>query len=197
MHRPRLGKRRKVYQNRYHQIYRVRADFGDFAKEYFVSDYGQRVGLLIWWRAKVLLVRQYRLLINAESWEIPGGKMDGGESPKRAAAREALEETGLLCRNLRPLLYLDPGLDTFHNPTHIFETNDFRAAPPDSLHKQEISGRAWFPLTKCLDMIFSRKITDSLSVASLLAFHAAKTRRRDANSAGKMPNQGWAHEEWA
>jgi ADP-ribose pyrophosphatase len=185
MHSPKIGKRKRVYQNRYHEIYRVKADFGDFKKEYFVSDYGERVGLIIAKGDEVLLVSQYRLLIDGASWEIPGGRVDKDESPRKAATREAMEEAGLVCRGLKPLLYFHPGLDTFHNPTHVFYATEFVEAPPGSVHRNEVSGRRWIPLAKCLKMIFARQIKDSLSITSLLAFHAATTgRNRRAGARG-------------
>jgi hypothetical protein len=75
-----------VYQNKYQQIYRIVANFGDFTKEYFVSETGIRVGVVAVKDGKVLLVRQYRLLIDGLSWEIPGGGVDEGESIEAASS---------------------------------------------------------------------------------------------------------------
>lgn len=36
----------------------------------------------------------------AREWNLPGGKVDKGESPESAARREVLEETGLLLKSL-------------------------------------------------------------------------------------------------
>lgn len=43
---------------------------------------------------KVVLVRQYRPTTEEVSLELPGGGMEKGEAPGKAAARELLEETG-------------------------------------------------------------------------------------------------------
>ena len=43
---------------------------------------------------KVLLVRRNRAP-SAGLWSLPGGKIEGGESPREAARRELKEETGL------------------------------------------------------------------------------------------------------
>lgn len=55
-------------------------------------------------------------------WAIPGGFVDYGESIEHAAAREAMEETGLAVRNLRQFhTYSEPGRDPrFHTVTTVF-----------------------------------------------------------------------------
>ena len=176
MHSPRLGPQEIVYQDRYQQIYRVIADFGDFTKEYFVRDSGQRAGVVVVRGEAVLLVRQYRLLIDDLSWEIPGGKVDDGETPEVAAVRECLEETGVLCRNLKPLLRFHPGLDSLHNPTHLLSTDEFVEHNGAAINPQETVEHGWVPLIRCTDMIFAHQIVDSFSIVALLAYQTL-TRR--------------------
>ncbi len=43
---------------------------------------------------KVVLIRQHRWGVDAETLEIPGGMVDPGESPELGGVRELLEETG-------------------------------------------------------------------------------------------------------
>jgi ADP-ribose pyrophosphatase YjhB (NUDIX family) len=49
---------------------------------------------------EVLLVRRSKEPFKGH-WTAPGGKREPGESPRECAARELLEETGLLARDLR------------------------------------------------------------------------------------------------
>lgn len=71
----------------------VHAEFGDFAKDYYVVEFGPRAGMVAVSEGKILLTAQYRFLINGIAWEIPGGRVDDGEMPIEAAQRECLEET--------------------------------------------------------------------------------------------------------
>lgn len=169
MKSPRIGRRRVVYENRYQRIYRIAADFGGFTREYFVTDYGRRAGLVVaQWRS-VLLVRQYRMLIDRVSWEIPGGSVDQGETPAEAAVRECLEEAGIRCANLKPLLEFQPGLDSLYNPTYLFHTDQFTTVR-EAKHDGEVKEHLWVPLERCIQMVFSGQIVDSLSIIALLTY---------------------------
>ena len=176
---PHIGQKRLVYENQYSKIYSVNVDFGHFTKEYFVRDAGERVGVLVLQQGSVLLVRQYRLMINGLSWEVPGGKVDDGETPEEGAVRECLEETGVRCLNLRPLIFFHGGLDTTHNPTHIFRCDEIaKDHEPDRIHAQEVSGFEWVPLTRSIEMVFEGKIVDYLSIIAILSHQTLAAQDR-------------------
>lgn len=170
---PRIGVRQTVYEDKYQLIYRATVDFGDFTKEYFVREAGERAGIVAVRGGSVLLVKQYRFLINRPSLEVPGGGVDDGEPPEETAVRECLEETGVRCINPRPLIFYHAGLDTTHNPTHIFYSDEVAEAPePQSIHATEVSGHEWVPLTQCIEMIHDGQIMDAFSIIALLAYRS-------------------------
>ena len=176
--RPAIGQREVVYENKYQRIARVPVQFDGYRKELFVNSYGKRVGLVLVRNGEILLVRQWRLLVQDLALEIPGGRVDEGETPEQAAIREGLEETALRCRELKSLLYYHPGLDTFDNPTYLFYSDAFEEVSRDHLHAHEVTDHVWIPLPKCIEMIFSGKIVDSMTIAALLAY---KTRLENPN----------------
>ncbi len=69
---------------------------------------------------QVVLVRQFRFGIGAETLELPGGMVDGGESPEQAASRELEEETGYRPREIRPLGFCHPNPAIQTNRTWSF-----------------------------------------------------------------------------
>lgn len=172
-HLPHVESRDVVYENPYQHVYKAKLDFGDFSKDIVVTDYGQRAGLIIDGPEGILLVRQYRYLIDSVSWEIPGGKVDPGEGLAEAARRECLEETGFACGELKPLLAFHPGLDTLYNPTYLFYATDYKnMGKVNESHKEEVCGRSWVPLDECIVMISCGVIVDSLSIIALLSYNA-------------------------
>lgn len=174
---PNLSAKQVIYEDARQNIYRVSADFGEFTKEYTVRDSGQRAGLVVASEEAVLMGRQYRFLINDLSWEIPGGKIDEGETPAAAAARECAEETGFQCRELKPLLNYHPGLDTNHNPTHVFYSNDFAPIPGFQVDPREVLHLEWVPFDRCITMIFDNQIVDGLTIIALLSYDKLRSQR--------------------
>ena len=171
MNIPIISAKKIVYQDKNRQIYRVEADFGATSKEYLVSDSGKRAGLVVVQGDAILLVRQYRLLINRLSWEIPGGKVEDRESAEVAAIRECLEETGLRCRDLKPLLNFHPGLDAWYNPTALFYSDQFDEVVNNPSDPLEVEEQVWVPLSHCIQMILDQEIVDSFSIVALLAYN--------------------------
>ncbi len=154
-----------VYEDGYKKIEKITAKFDDFNKEYFVSDFGEKSALLASCNDHILLTRQYRLLINDLSYEIPGGKVNNDEVAEEAAIRECYEETGLLFNNLEPLITYDPDLEYTKNRTHVFFVNDSR-----NIYNRNSKKYEWLPYKKCIEMINKRVIMDSLSIIAILAF---------------------------
>lgn len=167
-----------TYQTRFFQIYHSRADFGPFSKDYYVVNFGPRGGIVAVRDDSVLLVRQYRYLVNSLSWELPGGTIESDEPAEKGAARECLEETGVMCRNLKPLVVYFPGLDNVDNRTAIWHTEDIEITSSFVSNDAEVREVAWIPLRRCIDMVFSGEILDAMSVTGLLAYQHLRHQGR-------------------
>lgn len=65
-------------------------------------------------RGKVLLLRQFRPVLNSYIFELPAGTLEKGEQPLACARREIIEETGYSARKFTRLgiIYPVPGYST-------------------------------------------------------------------------------------
>jgi 8-oxo-dGTP diphosphatase len=90
----------------------------------------------------VLLVHR-RADDGAPSWVLPGGKLEAGEEPGEAAAREALEETGL---TVRPVRILGDRIhpDTAAHPTYV--ACDMLAGTACVADADEVDAVEWVPI---------------------------------------------------
>ena len=167
---PRCSAPALIHRNPMESVSHVRAEFGDFSKDYYVVEFGPRAGIVAVSGGKVLLTAQYRFLINGIAWEIPGGRVDDGEMPIGAAQRECLEETGFFCTDLRPLVSFRPGLDNVENLTSVFYSEcveERRSFTPDPA---EVLAIAWVPIEECVTLVLEQKIIDCLTVSAVLAY---------------------------
>ncbi|HEY3444724.1 MAG TPA: NUDIX hydrolase [Myxococcales bacterium] len=89
--------------------------------DFYVLESGDWVNVIPFTDAgELVLVRQYRVGRREMSLEIPGGMVDPGEAPEKAAARELLEETGYAPRELRSLGSIDSNPAILNNLTHSY-----------------------------------------------------------------------------
>jgi ADP-ribose pyrophosphatase len=158
------------------RLYRAVVDFGKTRKTYYVSEYGRRVGLLLLRGPSVLLVRQWRFVAGGDTWEIPGGRIDDGETPEQAAERECREETGWTARDVRPLIPYMPGTDILDNPTLVCIGRAVRRGPTPG--NTETTGVRWLQMRTALEWVRTGRIVCGMTAIALLAHRSFSLERR-------------------
>ncbi len=165
-----ISERDTTYRCPFMHITHQRAEFDGFAKDYYVVNFKRRGGVVALSEGRVLLVRQYRLLLNAPSWELPGGTIEDNEDIEAGMVRECVEETGVRPCKLKELIVYYPGLDNVDNRTTVFYSENVDIVLPFRENPAEVSKISWVPLERCLEMIFKQEILDAMTVAGLLAY---------------------------
>jgi len=118
-------------------------------------------------RQRVLMIWRHRFITDQWGWEIPGGKIESGETPMEAAAREVLEETGWRPGPMRPLLYTQPSNGIIDSELHVGIAAGATpvGAPADEWEAEKIE---WIPLVDIPDLIARRELVAGTSIAGLL-----------------------------
>lgn len=127
---------------------------------------------------RILLIRQYRPAVDKETLELPAGARNTPEEdPAETAARELREETGFTSDHLTKLLHLDTATSWCGETTDVYLAEDCVREGEQELDEAEEIGLRLLPLEDALSMIYGGKITDSKTVAGVLAY---ANRKRDS-----------------
>lgn len=115
----------------------------------------------------VLLVRQFRYPFGRVLLEIPAGKLDRGEEPLHAAARELEEETGVQAEELISLgsIYVSPGF--CDEELHLYLARGLKQGEshPD---EDEFLAPEKVPFDELTEQIMSGAVHDGKTVAAVL-----------------------------
>lgn len=105
---------------------------------------GVVAGILADQRGKVLLARRPPGSHMAGSWEFPGGKIEGGETPKMALARELREELGVDVQAAEPFRVLRHRYADKTVELHFWRVSAY-LGHPRGMERQEL---AWAPIAE-------------------------------------------------
>ena len=116
---------------------------------------------------RALLIWRHRFITDTWGWEIPIGKIEDGETPAEAAAREFEEETGWRPGTLQPLMNVRPTPGLSNSDHHIYRTAvaTHIGEPADGIESERI---AWVPLADIRTLIGKGEISASTTLAALL-----------------------------
>lgn len=122
---------------------------------------------------KVLFVRQYRYAYGESLYEIPAGKLEKGEDPMKAAARELEEEAGIKAGRLE-LMYIDyPSPGYTNEKIYIYRAFDGERVA-SHLDEDEFLEVEFIPIEKVKEMLKNGEIKDGKTVMALQGYFLAE-----------------------
>lgn len=125
----------------------------------------------------IYLVGQYRYTLGSYSWELPMGGAALDEDPLAAGQRELREETGLEAASWQLLLTLHTSNSVTDEVGHVFVARELTAGvaapePTEALAVQRL------PFAEALEWVVGGRITDAISVATILRLAVGEAARR-------------------
>lgn len=122
---------------------------------------------------KLLFVRQYRYAYGEVVTEIPAGKLNPGEDPAEAAARELEEEAGISAEGLKLLFTMYPTPGYTNEKIYIYRAEGGRrtkAHPDDG----EFVSAEWIAEEKVREMLEKGELKDAKTIAAVQAYFLAE-----------------------
>jgi len=116
---------------------------------------------------KVIMEKQFRKPVEGVVFELPAGKIDEGEKPEAAAARELREESGYRADSIRYLTKLYTSVGFTDEVIYAYLCTGLTPGEPD-LDEHEAIDIEEYDIGALLNMVMSGEITDAKTQVAVL-----------------------------
>ena len=142
---------------------------GVIKDDYYVLEYPNWVNAVALTEDnKIIMVRQYRHGGDIISLEIPGGVIDGDESPADAIKREMLEETGYSFKSSELIATTFPNPATSNNVTYTYLLKDGIKTHDQHFDEHEILIVEEYTIEEVKQLLKENKIAQSIHCTALM-----------------------------
>ena len=116
---------------------------------------------------QILLIKQFRHATGQFIYEIPAGKLDGGENPEACAHRELREETGCTAGRMEHVytFYTTPGFTD--ERIHAFMASDLTRGPTNH-QRDEVMTVETVTFSRALELIKTGEMKDAKSALAIM-----------------------------
>lgn len=126
---------------------------------------------------RVVLLRNFRFVLNETLWEVPAGTVEPNEPLEACARRELLEETGYTAARWRSLGYLYASPGVLDEKLHLFVAEELtpgtaRPEPDEQLEPVIV------PLADAIRMCLDGTVRDAKTVTALLMWERLRGEPR-------------------
>jgi ADP-ribose diphosphatase len=118
---------------------------------------------------RILLIEQYRHAAAQYLWELVAGRIDEGETPREAAARELIEETGYRAKRFRVFLEVFPTPGFVEEKMFLILAEGLTPGKAEPEDDEKIVSRA-YNSKQLEEMIRKGVLRDAKSIAGILYY---------------------------
>jgi ADP-ribose diphosphatase len=118
---------------------------------------------------RILLIQQYRHATRQYLWELVAGRIDDGENPKAAAARELIEETGYRAKRFRIFLEMFPTPGFLEEKMFLLLAEGLTEGEAEPEEDEKIISRG-YKRKELEEMIRKGELRDAKSIAGILYY---------------------------
>ncbi len=144
---------------------------GNKVRREFVAHPGAVVILPILDHDRIVMIRNYRFVVEKELWELPAGTLEPNEPPEKTAYRELIEETGYKAEAITPLInfYTTPGFCNEVMYAYVARGLTAVGQNLDDSEQITVEIKTW---DEVLRMVQEGKICDAKTLTALLFYNS-------------------------
>jgi ADP-ribose pyrophosphatase len=138
-------------------------------KRAIVGHSGSAVMMAVDENNRILLVKQFRLPVGKDIWELPAGRLDQGETPLKAAKRELKEETGYRAKKWQKMVEFFPSPGYVAEKMTIYLATELASGEAQPMDDERIE-TGWFTAKQMEELIQRGSIVDGKTMIGLFTW---------------------------